>query len=82
MHRAIAMSCIFGTILDKILMQRDVCPLILRLLFRFVSIVKWLEQGTVLSQILGYHVGGTYAGIFGYLDDVALLAPISLSGLN
>ena len=30
---------------------------------------------------IGYHIGRTYAGVFGYVDDVAFRTP-SLSGLK
>ena len=95
--------------LFEILLSRNVCPRIIKLLlYMYVNIkchVKWanelsesltvangVKQGAVISPLLfsiyidnlftelkqlglGSHVGPTFAGAFGYADDVALIAP-------
>ena len=99
--------------LFKILLERGVSPVIVRLLFNmythstmkvkwnnscFDSLLNGTRQGSVISPTLftvyidgllqklkragiGCFVGRTYAGAFGYADDLALLAP-SLSSLR
>ena len=95
--------------LFEILLRRNVCPRIIKLLlYMYVNQkchVKWanelsesftvangVKQGAVISPLLfsiyidnlfielkqlglGCHVGPTFAGAFGYADDVALIAP-------
>ena len=50
----------------------------LQLYFPFILIV-FLEK--LKDSGLGCHVGRTFAGVFGYADDLALISP-SLSGLR
>ena len=95
--------------LFKVLIEKNVCPKIGRLLLYMYTnqqcYVQWgdacsdtfkifngVKQGSVISQLLltiyidqlsqrlkqlghGCHVGMTYAGAFGYVDDIALVAP-------
>ena len=95
--------------LFKVLIEKNVCPKIVRfLLYMYTNqqcYVQWgdacsdtfkifngVKQGSVISQLLltiyidqlsqrlkqlghGCHVGMTYAGAFGYVDDIALVAP-------
>ena len=95
--------------LFELLLKRNVCPRIIKLLlYMYVNqkcYVKWanelsepfsvangVKQGAVISPLLfsiyidslfkelkqlglGCHVGPTFAGAFGYADDVALNAP-------
>ena len=95
--------------LFELLLKRNVCPRIIKLLlYMYVNqkcYVKWanelsepftvangVKQGAVISPLLfsiyidnlfkelkqlglGCHVGPTFAGAFGYADDVALIAP-------
>ena len=101
--------------LFQLLLDRNVCPRIIRLLYYMYNnqqcLVKWsstysdpftvsngVKQGGVISPLLfsiyidnlfmelkqlglGCHVGLTYAGAFGYADDIALISP-SLYGLK
>ena len=95
--------------------EREVCPLIRRLLFKMYKdqcirvrsntclsdisgISNGVKQGAVLSPILftdyidklltrlresgvGCHIDGVFAGVFGYADNIVLLAP-SLDALR
>ena len=95
--------------LFKVLIEKNVCPKIVRLLLYMYTnqqcYVQWgdarsdtfkifngVKQGGMISPILftiyidqlfqrlkqlglGCHVGMTYAGAFGYADDIALVAP-------
>lgn len=103
------------SLLFDVLKHNNVCPVILRLLSHIYSNsdmnVRWqdtlsdtfpllngVKQGGVMSPTLftlyidslldrlkqsgfGCHIGLTYAGAFGYADDIALVAP-SLFGLR
>ena len=102
-------------IMFKLLLERNVCPRIIRLLYYMYTNqkcnVKWekelsdpfnvsngVKQGGVISPLLfsiyidnlfaalkqlglGCHVGLTYAGAFGYADDIALISP-SIYGIK
>ena len=102
-------------IMFKLLLERNVCPRIFRLLYYMYTNqkcnVKWekelsdpfnvsngVKQGGVISPLLfsiyidnlfaalkqlglGCHVGLTYAGAFGYADDIALISP-SIYGIK
>ena len=93
----------------ELLLARNVCPKIVKLLYYMYTHqkchVKWnnkqsdpfsvsngVKQGSVISPLLfsiyidnlfsklkqlglGCHVGLTYAGAFGYADDIALVSP-------
>ena len=95
--------------LFSVLLNKNICPLIVRYLFKSYSIsklsVKWgvsesssfsqgngVKQGAVLSPMLfaiyldplinrlrdcgaGCHIGNTSTNVFGYADDLLLLAP-------
>ena len=101
--------------LFQLLIDRNVCPRVIRLLFYMYTnqlyYVKWdkeksekfnvsngVKQGGVLSPLLfsiyidnlfdrlkvlglGCHIGGTFAGAYGYADDIALISP-SIYGLK
>ena len=101
--------------LFELLLARNVCPKIVKLLYYMYTHqkchVRWnnkqsdpfsvsngVKQGSVISPLLfsiyidnlfsklkqlglGCHVGLTYAGAFGYADDIALVSP-SIYGLK
>ena len=97
--------------LFELLLTRNVCPKMVKLLYHMYThqkcLIKWnnehsdsfsvsngVKQGSVISPLLfriyidnlfsklkhlglGCHVGLTYAGAFGYADDIALVSPSS-----